>query len=360
MPFGLTNAPATFQRVMDTALAGLKWKCCLVYLDDIVVFSKSFEDHIEDLEQVFERLRQAKLTLKAKKCHLCCQQITYLGHLITKDGIREDPDKFATIAQFPIPRKGDKKALMSFLGVTGHFQKFIKDYHIIVEPLRDLLKEGNTWEWTAKQDQAFQDIKRLLTEQGGPVLTLPDLSGRYPFSLHCDASDNGLGAVLYQKQPNGSDKVIQYASRTLSNGERKWHTTEKEALAIIWACEKFAPYLMGPKFTVVTDHASLQWLWDYKKGRLARGLSELANSTSKSFTRRVKKILYPTMHLDFPKDNILPDMTKTGLLEDDEGRLEHAMIAMIASSGNQILVGCNNLPILEINSVIKVIVLTGT
>jgi hypothetical protein len=95
---------------------------------------------------------QHKLTLKAKKCHLCCQQITCLGHFITKDGIREDPDKVATIAQFPIPRKGDKKALMSFLGVTGHFQKFIKDYHIIIEPLRDLLKEGNTWEWTAKQD----------------------------------------------------------------------------------------------------------------------------------------------------------------------------------------------------------------
>jgi hypothetical protein len=165
------------------------------------------------------------------------------------------------------------------------------------------------------------------------------LSDRYPFSLHCDASDNGLGAVLYQKQPNGLDKVIQYASRTLSTGERKWHTTEKEALAIIWACEKFAPHLMGPKFTVVTDHASLQWLWDYKKGRLARWALRASEFDFEIVHKAGKENIVPDHASKFPQGQHSAEQ------EDDEGRLEHAMIAMIASS-NQILVGCNQLPIL--------------
>lgn len=339
MPFGLTNAPATFQRMMDTAMAGLKWKCCLVYLDDIVIYSKTFQDHLRDLEAVFQRVAQAKLSLRSDKCHLCCEQIKYLGHLITRDGIREDPDKVETIKNFPRPHIGEKKALMSFLGMTGHFQKFINNYHVLVEPLRELLKEDTQWQWTPMRSQAFEEIKRLLTEQGGPVLTLPDMSGKYPFSLHCDASDVGLGAVLYQRQPDGSDKVIQYASRTLSPGERKWHTTEKEALAIIWACEKFAPYLIGPKFKVVTDHASLQWLWDYKKGRLAR------------WALRASEFDFDIVHKP-GKENVVPDhasrypqSSHTEHQEEDEGRLEHALVTMIAATPTSVLVGCDLSPL---------------
>jgi hypothetical protein len=337
MPFGLTNAPATFQRVMDSTLAGLKWKCCLVYLDDIVVFSKTFEDHIRDLESIFGRLKKAKLSLKAKKCHLCCKEITYLGHLITRDGIREDPEKVATIAHFQPPK--DKKSLLSFLGLTGHFHKFIKDYHIVVEPLRQLIRDDVKWEWTHERATAFNEIKTLLTKKGGPILTLPDMTGRYPFSLHCDASDNGLGAVLYQQQPDGSEKVIQYASRTLSDGERKWHTTEKEALAIIWACEKFAPYLIGPKFKVISDHASLQWLWNYKKGRLAR------------WALRASEFDFDIIHKP-GKENVVPDHASRYPIassesvteskdEEDEGRLENALVAMIATRDNSLLVGLN-------------------
>jgi hypothetical protein len=247
-----------------------------------------------------------------------------LGHLITKDGIKEDPAKVSTIRNFQKPKDGDKKAIESFLGAAGYFQKFIKDFNIIAEPLRKLTYKDSKWYWSDECDKAFAKIKKLLTESGGPVLAFPDMSGKYPFSLHCDASDNGVGAVLYQEQPDGTEKVIQYASRALTPSEKKWHTTEKEALAIIWACEKFSEYLLGQHFEVITDHASLQWLMNYKKGRLARWALRAAEF---DFSIKHRK----------GKDNVVPDHASrypTGAApketgEEDYGRLENSLICEI-------------------------------
>jgi transposase InsO family protein/dUTPase len=344
MPFGLTNAPATFQRVMDSALAGLKWQTCLVYLDDIIVFSKTFDSHLKDLELVFLRLRSHGLKLKAKKCHLCCNEVLYLGHLITRDGVREDPAKVDTVKNFPQPKQGDRKALESFLGMTGYFQRFIKDYALIVQPLRDLLKEDK-WNWTQTCTDAFEELKFLLVHEGGPVLALPNFSGKYPFSVHTDASDFGICAVLYQRQPNGTEKVIRYASRTLTDGERKWQTTEKEALAIIWACEQFAPYLLGGKFDVITDHSSLQWLLSAKKGRLAR------------WALRAAEFDYNIKHCP-GKENKVPDhgsryptREAVPLSEEYEGRLDDSQIHLIASDGVNFTIGCEEKEISTIDQV---------
>jgi transposase InsO family protein len=343
MPFGLTNAPATFQRVMDGALAGLKWQSCLVYLDDIIVFSKTFEDHLKDLEVVFERLRSHGLKLKAKKCHLCCNEVVYLGHLITRDGIREDPSKIDTVKNFPMPKVGDRKALESFLGMTGYFQRFIKDYALIVQPLRDVLKRDE-WLWSQECTDAFEELKYLLVHEGGPVLALPDFSGKFPFSVHTDASDVGICAVLYQRQPDGSQRVIRYASRTLTDGERKWQTTEKEALAIIWACEQFAPYLLGGKFDVITDHSSLQWLLAAKKGRLAR------------WALRAAEFDYEIKHCP-GKENRVPDHGSrypTGIAEpnseDYEGRLDDCQINLIATDGEEVIVGRPQIEVMSIDT----------
>ena len=138
MPFGLANAPATFQRLMDIVLAGLKWQCCLVYLDDIIVYSTTFEQHLEDLNKVFRALADANLTLKASKCQFCRPELTFLGHLITPNGIKPDPGLTSTILAFQQP--ATTKGVQAFLGLTGYYRRFIKNYAKIAEPLLKLIR----------------------------------------------------------------------------------------------------------------------------------------------------------------------------------------------------------------------------
>ncbi|KRZ52308.1 Retrovirus-related Pol polyprotein from transposon 17.6 [Trichinella nativa] len=270
MPFGLCNAPATFQRLMETVLCGLHWTTCMVYLDDIIVFSKDAAEHLEKLEEVFSRLQGAGLKIKPSKCHLFQKRVKYLGHVVSRDGVQPDPEKIKAVEQWPSPKCG--KELQQFLGLASYYRRFVKGFAQIAEPLHRLTEKGKLWNWTDECDKAFLHLKARLTKQ--PVLTDPDF--KIPFLVDTDASGDGLGAVLSQDIA-GKEGVIAYASRTLSKTERKYCATRREMLALVWALKQFRCFLYGRKFTVRTDHGSLTWLRNFKEpeGQVARWLQQL-------------------------------------------------------------------------------------
>lgn len=269
MAFGLTNAPATFQRLMERCMGEMNLKECLIFLDDILVFSSTFEEHLERLEAVFSRLKQHGLKLKPSKCEFFKNRVTYLGHVVSESGVETDPDKISALASWPEPE--NVKALRSFLGFTGYYRRFIKDYAKIVKPLNDLLvghpthtpvskkkkkKSSVLWEWGEAQQCAFNTIKEKLSSP--PVLAYADFSK--PFVLHTDASTEGLGAVLYQVQ-DGQEKVIAYASRGLRKSERHYPAHKLEFLCLKWSVtEKFHDYLYGNHFEVCTDNNPLTYV----------------------------------------------------------------------------------------------------
>ena len=264
MPFGLCNAPATFQRLMDRCLAGLKWQSVLVYLDDIVVFSKDFESHIKHLEEVFRRIAEYGLQFKASKCFLFKQEISYLGHLVDVKGVRPDPKKIRAINEMPAPN--DKTQLQSFLGLVNYYRKHVRNFSRLASPMFELLHEGVEFTWKESQMNSFNLLKKALTST--PLLAHPDYT--LPFTIQVDASELGLGAVLCQKV-EGEERVIEYLSRTIRPNEKKWPVRELEALGILWACESCRHYIIGTPFTIETDHESLQWLKNAKKpARLVR------------------------------------------------------------------------------------------
>ena len=270
MPFGLTNAPAIFQRVMDVAMSGLNYEICLVYLDDIILFSKTIAEHFVRLRQIFDRLRSANLKLKPSKCHLLRRTVTFLGHVITENGIATDPEKIESVESWPVPR--NLTELRSFLGLSSYYRRFVKNFALIAAPLHALTGKGIRFQWTSACQAAFDELKVRLTSS--PVLAMPTDDGEY--RLDTDASNNSIGAVLSQVQ-NDEERVIAYASRLLSSAEKNYCVTRRELLAVVFFTKYFRPYLLGHEFTIRTDHSALKWLKDTPEpiGQQARWLERL-------------------------------------------------------------------------------------
>ncbi|GBM75270.1 Retrovirus-related Pol polyprotein from transposon 297 [Araneus ventricosus] len=234
MPFGLCNAPATFERLMEIVLRGLSSEACLVYLDDIIIVRRTFEEHLNNLRKVFQRLQKANLKLSPKKCRFFQKEVTYLGHIISAEGVKTDPGKIKAVVDWPRPETVHD--LRSFLGLCTYYRRFA-----------------------------------LITS---PALTYPRTDK--DFILDTDAINEGIGAVLSQNIGN-EERVIAYFSKSLGKPERNYCATRKELLAIVKAIEHFHHYLYGQKFLLRTDHASLRWLLNFKEpeGQIARWIQRL-------------------------------------------------------------------------------------
>lgn len=257
MPFGLKNAPATFQRLMDNVLTGLQGNELFVYLDDIVVYARSLEEHDVKIKELMQRLKEANLQLQPDKCQFLRHEVVYLGHIIGNDGVKSDPNKIKAVEHFPIPR--NYKNIKQFLGLVGYYRRFIKDFSKIAKPLTDLLKKDKSFIWTSSQENAFNTLIHELLKE--PVLQYPNF--KEPFLLTTDASGYAIGGVPSQGQV-GKDLPIAYISRTLNEAEGRYSTIEKECLAIVYCVTYFRHYLYGRKFTILTDHKPLVWLHSVK------------------------------------------------------------------------------------------------
>ena len=253
MPFGLCNAPATFQRVMDFVMSGLNYQICLVYLDDVIIFSKTIEEHFERLVQMLERLKAANLKLKPSKCHLLKKSVNFLGHIVSENGLATDPEKVEAVKDWQVPNSVTE--IRSFLGLCSYYRRFVKDFSQIAAPLHALTMKNKSYLWTENCQEAFENLKDKLINS--PILSMPDDHGQY--YLDTDASNNSIGAVLSQEQ-DGVEKVIAYSSRMLNGPEKNYCVTRKELLAVVYFCKHFRPYLLGHQFLIRTDHSALRWL----------------------------------------------------------------------------------------------------
>lgn len=250
MPFGLKNAPSTFQRLMNSVFREQINKTCVIYMDDILVFSTSLEEHINSLRSIFNTLRKAKLKIQIDKCNFLKKETQFLGHVLTNKGIKPNPEKIRIIQNLKLPET--TKQIKSFLGMTGFYRKFIKDYAKITSPLTKALRKDekiNTYD--PNYILAFEKLKEIVTNV--PILKYPIFTKK--FKITTDASNFAIGAVLSQE-----GHPIAYASRTLNKTETNYSTIEKELLAIVWGVKYFRPYIYGKEFDLDCDHEPLKWL----------------------------------------------------------------------------------------------------
>jgi RNase H-like domain found in reverse transcriptase/Reverse transcriptase (RNA-dependent DNA polymerase)/Integrase zinc binding domain len=252
MPFGLTNAPATFQQLMNDIFKELLRKGVLVFFDDILIYSASVEEHLKLLDIVFQILRTNQLFVKLSKSSFGVGQIDYLGYIISEIGVSTDPTKIETMLNWPVPN--NLKELRGFLGLTGYYRRFVRDYGNIGKPLTDLLKKG-AFLWSGEAQNAFEALKRATIF--APVLALPEFSK--PFVVEADASDFGVGAVLSQEK-----KPIAFFSKVLGPRALSLSTYEKELKAILLAIDKWRHYLQIQPFVIKIDHQSLKYLLEQK------------------------------------------------------------------------------------------------
>ena len=285
MPFGLCNSPATFQRLMEACFTDENFEILLLYLDDILVFSKTIEEHLQRLDKVFSKLKSHGLKMKPSKCNFFHTSVKYLGHIVSADGVSTDPEKTEAIRSWPTPTS--EKELRSFLGLAGYYRRFVKDFSKIAKPLHTITSDNKKKKrksttkpfkelWNQECESAFKELKDRLTSS--PILGYPDFKNT--FILETDASFDGLGAVLSQEQEQGH-VVIAYASRTLRPTERNmenYSSMKLELLALKWAVtDKFRDYLLGSKFVVYTDNNPLSYLQTAKLGATEmRWASQLA------------------------------------------------------------------------------------
>jgi hypothetical protein len=222
---------------MDKILGKLKWQKVLVYIDDINIYTKTnIDDHLNDIREVFERLRAAGLTIKLSKCWFAKESVKFLGFIVSREGLLPDPEKVKSITEWPIPTTVTH--IKQFLGLVNYYRRFIENCAALSQPLNSLSQQNVTWNWGTEQQEAFDKLKVLLTT--APILQIPDFEA--PFIVHCDASNYAIGAILAQETEQG-EHVIMYASRSLSATEVNYSTTEKECLAVVWSLQYFRPYI---------------------------------------------------------------------------------------------------------------------
>ena len=296
IPFGLKNAPPGFQRFINNCLDDLVHNICEPYLDDILCFGRTFNEHLHNLRRILQRLKARGVKLRADKCKFFHKEVRYLGRLISGDGYRPDPKDTEVLEKFRTPPQNIGE-VRSLLGFFGYYRSFVQNFSTIMKPLYDLLKvkpqnsksKSNTksnskTSYNAKQaiqwNSNLQSIvdKMIDLLKSPKIISFPDFNN--PFFVTCDASSEGLGAVLYQKQ-DGKSRVISFASRSLTNAERNYHSSRLEFLALKWAiCDKFSDYLKyGPGFTVYTDNNPLTYVLSTAKLNAVglRWVSELAD-----------------------------------------------------------------------------------
>jgi transposase InsO family protein len=271
LPFGLCNAVGLFQRLQDRVLAGLNWFVCLVYLDDIAIFSKTFDEHVVRLDMVFERMQAAGLKFNPEKCRLFQRRMEFLGYVISARGVEPAADKVKAVKEWPTPR--NVYEVRAFLGLIGYYRRWIEGFSRRARPLYELLRKEVRFHWLIEQQLAFDDLKVCLTS--APILGLPIDNGEYV--LDTDASDYAAGAVLQQRQ-DGVIRVIAYASRTFHEPETRYSTNHKELTAAVYGLSQFRQYLLGRSFLLRTDHAALKFLMTTKdvSARHGRHLDFLA------------------------------------------------------------------------------------
>jgi RNase H-like domain found in reverse transcriptase/Reverse transcriptase (RNA-dependent DNA polymerase) len=250
MPFGLTNAPAAFMDLMNRVFRDLLDSTVVVFIDDILVYSGSYEKHSEHLRVVLQRLRDHKLYAKLSKCEFWLDRVTFLGHVISDEGVAVDPEKVRAVMEWSQPKNVSE--IRSFLGMAGYYRRFVSGFSQLARPLTTLLHKNVKFEWGEKQERSFQELKDRLVS--APILAMPD--SNQDFDVYTDASRSGLGAVLMQ------DKyVIAYGSRQLRPHEQNYPTHDLELAAVIFALKLWRHYLYGAKCKIFTDHKSLKYIF---------------------------------------------------------------------------------------------------
>jgi hypothetical protein len=250
MPFGVTNAPAVFMDLMNRIFLPYLDEFVVVFIDDILVYSKSEEDHEKHLRTVLQTLRREKLYAKPSKCEFNLRSISFLGHVVSAEGISVDPSKIQAVRDWPVPRT--VKEIQSFIGLAGYYRRFVQDFSKIAAPITRLTRKGERYEWTEECASAFEKLKEKLTTT--PILKTP--SGTGGMVIYSDASGKGLGCVLMQH-----GHVIAYASRQLKPHERNYPTHDLELAAVIFALKIWRHYLLGDHVMIYTDHKSLKYVF---------------------------------------------------------------------------------------------------
>ena len=266
MPMGLTGSPPVFQSLMEKVLVGLTCKSTIPYLYDCIIFSRTAEEHIERLREVFQRFKAANLKINPLKCEFFQQHVPFLGHIVSRDGIQADPAKTSAVRQYPVPKSVTE--VKSFLGLCSYYRRYIRDFAAIDRPLHQLTEKRNP-----EAQKAFEQLKDCLTST--PISAFPSMNE--PFILYTDASQFAIGAVLAQVQ-NGLERVICYASKSLNKAQSRYSTTKWELLPIVNYTRHVKHYLLGRRFKIITDHRALQWLHNFKDpdALTARWLEKLA------------------------------------------------------------------------------------
>ena len=290
MPFGLCNAPATFQRLMDAVILPEYRDFIETYIDDLMTHSMTFEDHLKHLNILCEQLRKHKLVVKLSKCKFAQHEVKFLGHIISQGKLKTNPEAVEAVKKWERPQGTGKQAVTAirgFLGTVNWYRKFIKNCADIQRPLINLTKKNVKFEWTCECQKSFEKLRDALIS--APVLMIADANKHY--LLHTDASDYAMGAILMQEDENGDYHPIAYASKTFNDAQKNYDTTDREALAVVWALEHFNTYCEGHKYTLITDHQALSYIHNNKdvKKRIHRLAMKLANYEVKLFYKPGKE-----------------------------------------------------------------------